>query len=693
MDQPSDDTKTISFPTPSRQHIFIRRGFMCILYPLALFLVVYLGYGTLARLVTLYTIPIDAPPLYYDLPQLQTVHQRQEEKRVSALLSAMRSRPDNDEYFRQQWRKQRTPDDRRLFFGYYAALLVANQRAQREIRIGTPSPKPANSKLAVSPGAPPPGWRSSWTINVPLPIRDNAFEQAMQLGEQLDPDNALYHLKLAEYYLDMGVLSPRDYGFTSHDQTAKDYLLDQQMADRGVAEFRMALHKPTLTYFHTAMCEKRLALLPRAKQAYDYCQRIGIFYNEQLLETRSQRKIANKISAYARILAAQGRKDDAMQLCELWKPYTILIAHGEYRMRRVEQYAYSMATNAANLYDDLGMHREAEKARRAAQSILPRPQKPQRIDADPFEAEDFYKQYGPYISAFIAPSDGGSYCTAAELAPMRYHERAVLELLTVSLILMLLAVVLICSFGKTVIVKLVTRRAANTTAFLLPSRREALRIIGFGIFLPLIVYYLYSRMPIIGGWQHGLLYPYMPLRRMIELGIVGVAVLTVPPILTWRLFHQKLAVLSIPIPTTRQRIEHKLFSLLVWGLWLAAIYGGIWFIGNAIENSYLVFLNLSLLALIGLVALIKLTCKLIAITKPYRSYYGTLTRSITPIYAMVILLLSVVVMPYLLYSEIKWLARDRILLVHDSPVPLLIQRVQIAERNHFLKVMADIDKR
>ncbi|HEX2950352.1 MAG TPA: hypothetical protein VHV83_12450, partial [Armatimonadota bacterium] len=495
MDQPSDETKTISFPTPSRQHIFIRRGFMCILYPLALFLVVYLGYGTLARLVTLYTIPIDAPPLYYDLPQLQTAHQRQEEKRVSALLSAMQSLPANDEYFRQQWRKQRTPDDRRLFFGYYAALLVANQRAQREIRIGIPSPKPANSKLAASPGDPPPGWRSSWTINVPLPIRDNAFEQAMQLGEQLDPDNALYHLKLAEYYLNMGVLSPRDYGFTSHDRTAKDYLLNQQMAGHGVAEFRMALHKPTLTYFHTAMCEKRLALLPRAKQAYDYCQRIGIVYNEQLLETCSQRKIANKISAYARILAAQGRKDEAVQLCELWKPYTVLVAHSEYRSAlRAASYAFIMATDAANLYDDLGMHMEAEKARRAAQSILLYKTQ-HRIDTDPF-----YKQYGPYITPFIAPPGSSRYCTAAELAPLRYHERATIELFTVSLLLMLLAVLLICSFGKTAIVKLVTWRAANTTAFLLPSRRETLRIIGYGILLPIIVYYLYSRMPIIGGW-------------------------------------------------------------------------------------------------------------------------------------------------------------------------------------------------
>ena len=75
------------------------------------------------------------------------------------------------------------------------------------------------------------------------------FEQAMHLGEQLDPDNAIYNYCLARAYLQEAIVYRTEYERPKALKPHIDCLLNRNYFSKGLAEWRQGLTKSRLTWY------------------------------------------------------------------------------------------------------------------------------------------------------------------------------------------------------------------------------------------------------------------------------------------------------------------------------------------------------------------------------------------------------------------------------------------------------------
>ncbi len=107
----------------------------------------------------------------------------------------------------------------------------------------------------------------------------------LKRGEQLDPDNALYNLRLADYYWSFSIIN-REHSFPKPEPSNDKYahtdedlglperpeVVNRKYVEEGLAEYDKALKKPLRLYQHER-CEAAFRTLPKAVFAEHYMDR------------------------------------------------------------------------------------------------------------------------------------------------------------------------------------------------------------------------------------------------------------------------------------------------------------------------------------------------------------------------------------------------------------------------------------
>ncbi|HOF87707.1 MAG TPA: hypothetical protein PLZ36_06330 [Armatimonadota bacterium] len=497
---------------------------------------------------------------------------------------------------------------------------------------------------------------------------DAAFVREMRLGEQLEPDNALYNYRLARYYLDKGMeaRSEQHEWNEGKRQGGTDTLRDRRMMALGLAEYRNALKKP---YYDDHVVEaehRRMAALPAPKLFEDYLTYTESFSSIIFRHLAEQRTLARKIGGCARLLAAEGRTDDAVALVESWKPVAVQQARGSRTLIQLLvaiACAEIAAKDGAELYDALGHHALAAQTRReCAAFAAPRTRARGHWRGGfggPSPAWSARKAYlerrGSLFTAILLPVYDRTP-TAAELAPARYAEYAVLERIVLSGVLAALASCLLCGLILAACWSAAARRAQAASCLLLPSWRALAWVFGWGMLLPLGLYALLSRLPVIGVREYGFGVTWPAAAVLLVALLLALALL--PYSLMGRVVRARCAELAVPVPDRRtaRRVQWTAENivtgagLLLLGLVIGVLYLGPWSL-----------LPAALLALLLLLVAGTLLRRLTAAHRAYARYFGTLNRSLAPIFALAILVLCLIVHPYLQRSEVRYLRADTLL--------------------------------
>ncbi len=128
------------------------------------------------------------------------------------------------------------------------------------------------------------------------------------------------------------------------------------------------------------------------------------------------------------------------------------------------------------------------------------------------------------------------------------HEHVLAEEVAVQGLLLLLVLALLGTMAQGVLWLYRMRRAASIPFLLLPPAKEIFRALLLGIALPMLVYWLYTRCPIIGGrefnWSGG-----MRPRFVIELGLLSFLMLWLPARFIRRYLHRRCDELGIALPS------------------------------------------------------------------------------------------------------------------------------------------------
>ncbi|HEY3377885.1 MAG TPA: hypothetical protein VGL77_10370 [Armatimonadota bacterium] len=542
----------------------LRLAARALLIPAAVLLAVLLGYGGLARLQVLmhplYAL-LDRPVYDSDpgdsilgvrlptLPALELPSTRQHREAQEAMLERMRGKPANTDDLRAVWVAHQHDVDAAEYFAYYAAFLSPK------------SNRPSYPSIDEKTGKPLPGQTPD--PHTAADFRDPAYEHEMRLGMRIDPTNACYHYKLASYFLERGIYAQEEQT-TEKGVQKRDYVLNQQYLDLGLREFQAGLRLPICRYYGMAMVDKRLALLPPPRYTEDYLQRITLSFSELFPYLAESRSMVRKVCGGMRVLVAQGRVREVEPLLCAWKPLgrqltggaelliALLVANTDEKV---------LAQTSADIDRKLGRKAAAQRTLRELQQFTA-PIEDLRARARTVRERarkegtlhpGLLLHYGSMLTSTLMPIGAEIMYTKDDLAPLWLHQRVLFEEGVVAALMVLLTFAMLWTALHGTVLLLRARGKTAPPLLLLPPRHETLKIAGYGVLLPLLVYEVYLHTPILNGWAYGGMPEELVLRTFVELLAMGGLLLYMPVILAQRYLWQRCRTLGMTLPGARTR--------------------------------------------------------------------------------------------------------------------------------------------
>ncbi len=541
---------------------------------------------------------------------------------VKAFLDATDNNPDR---LKRYWETHRNEPDSKIYYARYAVLGYSNVIPNNEREMAD-------------------------------------FEQVMHLGEQLDPDNGLYNFYLASAYLHKGMIARTEQPFQK-GKIYTDDLFDRDYLEKGLAEWRKGLAKSRFTSYAAEMTQQRLAVLPHPRFIEDYLWRMGISARVLFPDLAEYRELARQIGGSERLLAAQGRRDEAEALAASWQPFTMRMTGGACTLIHVlvvNAVTAIMSQDAAKLYQQLGRPDLAEQTRERAQQFTAgidafKAQRSQIVSANE-------QQYGSRL-AWGVLSVEEQPPTREQLAPSRTVEQTLLEEVTVLLLLLFLTIAMLGSIIEAAHWTARLQGAKSTPLLLLPPARVFARIFIYGVALPLMLYFIYTHLPVIGGREYAL--SYMWPRFFAEAIVLLLVLLYLPVVLANRYIRQRCASLGVSLPAARKERRSA------WAAAIAGLLGTVLWLGfvvlllKSVSDGYLNPAHFCIsMAVLLAGAYLMLRLRLHP-RNEHALYYGTVARSQAAVYALTIILIAAVPQTYLRFCEINALQRDQLVFQHE----------------------------
>ncbi len=194
-------------------------------------------------------------------------------------------------------------------------------------------------------------------------------------------------------------------------------------------------------------------------------------------------------------------------------------------------------------------------------------------------------------------------------------------------------------------------RGKPVPLLLLPSGREAARILGLGVLAPLMAFYVYTRWSGLAGreFSFGFLFP----RFLLELGLLAITVSFLTVSLAGRFVRRRCLTLGIETPPEAGRGRRIAVWVILGALWAACLL--------IRERDVAIWMA----AAVGIAGTVGLLCaaviamkRLLAAPREHGFFVGTVARSLIPFFAAAAVLIGVVVHPYLTAREAALLRRD-----------------------------------
>lgn len=486
-----------------------------------------------------------------------------------------------------------------------------------------------------------------------------SYVETMRRGERIEPDNALYNILLAQDYLTQGIV---EQGATKRRPLtpSTDRVVNHRLMEAGVTELRKAVWKPYLRSYQGQIARKHLNALPPPLLTEDYLYQIDIMASNVFPNFARYRDLARRIPACARVLLREGRAAEAEAVLDCWRPLTALVADEPQNTIIIQSLVARavgsmLAVQVAPIYDRLGKQAKAEDARATARRLQQMHDRWRNgAGARGDEFQQAVTQHGARTAGFLYPVFGNIIPSVRELTPGRMHEHVMIEEIAVNAVLSLLALLLIGTLTQGFLWHFRLRGSDAVPLLLLPTAKQLARALLLGVIVPLAAYWLYSRLPTIGGREYGWFSEMWP-RFVIELFLLAVVLLWLPAHLVRRSIRHRCDDLEIALPGKREEI---VAGWQVRGAVFAALL--------LAAPSLVIPGDVSpILRIAGVALAVVIAAMVVRAVGRRRSvhglYYGTVARSLVPVYALTIMTLVLLAQPWLLYQEASWLRRDTLI--------------------------------
>jgi hypothetical protein len=441
-----------------------------------------------------------------------------------------------------------------------------------------------------------------------------------------------------------------------------------------MVELRRGLAKPFTSAYHQQMLHERLAVLPSGDNFPNATMQLAVGSTVLLPEYAHYRQLARIMPYYGNLLFTEGRRREAEAFLDDWQRLPVQILKGEDNligMLVAAACARITGEGAAIVYDRNGEPVRAREIRaQLARFMEPR----ERWKND--ESLDIQQRDAGFFG-IIFPSRCKPFIHAGELIPPHRLEYTLLEQAALSLLVLLLLVLLVIKVVTWPVWWLALRKVDTAPLLLLPSAKGTLRILLLGFVLPLAAYALYTRLPALAGRDQSFIASWP--RAGTEILLLGIVLFVLPTILLIREIRQRCQHTGIPVPTPLENWKARL-TAFGQGAAILVFILGLGYLISAGRDWWIYSSNLTIATLVlgGLLLLILVILSLGGgMTKVWGSfrhngvYYGSVARTLVPLYAVLVILLSGVVYPCLAKEEAYWVQRDTLIFWRKTEGTLL----------------------
>lgn len=486
--------------------------------------------------------------------------------------------------------------------------------------------------------------------------RDFIIDEIRRVS-RLDPDNALYN------YLAAGVMlkdACNEMELPREKKNAKPQyrfeLKDRALLDKAMREYLAGTNKKYCCSYTVDLLKQRLQIMGEDVSITGQIGKMIAGAGALWPQWREYRTIRD-MPEYAAILIKEGRKQEALKCMNTWKQFLrhVNFDNGAWfiGVLNTAGIAEADAEKLPPLYERLGMPELAGTVAQNTEALC----KPVREwRAKRLNAKSGPSVRGGVLACMLLPGLGHEF-TSEELASERYAEYAFLQKIALSMINM----ELIAGMIFALIAALFWRfRNGSRLLLLAPPPLTILKVLGFGVVLPCVVYFLLAQIKLLSGYDCEI-----PVSSTRFAGQMLILLLLIPSavlMLTRRCVAARCYELGVAIPLPDGRIR-KIATSAGLALLFIAAFAPLPVARTGIPHLPAAIILLTGLAILTVLIILRIGHWAAALfcDKKHGVYYGAVARMLMLTFALAVLVLTCIFRPILDWREAEFVRQDKIM--------------------------------
>ena len=517
-------------------------------------------------------------------------------------------------------------------------------------------------------------WRALWEKNpdnrvyygdyitrLQVSDRDRLLTELMH-GAKLDPDNARYPLLAAEARVKLA--AELEWKWRDKETIFKALgfkVKDRKALDAGMRDLLAAMEKPDYHTYAREMAEEKLAVLAPPKRMGDQIRRMSLSASILLPDMACVRNLARLSIAYAHMLGEEGRVEEAKRFLEVPEKLGVWASKDAFTLIEmlVAGALFKMEEQAVPLVlREMGCEAEALRAERRGAALgkpvrTLRSNRKKHTEIDE-KRDELVKARGGLLASLLLPALGGS---VAPPSADDYRAGRMLEYTVFTQVIMSLAglLILVAMFGCLLVAVRWRLKpgGGGIPILLLPKWRDMARVLLLGVVLPFAVFMLWTRFSPLSGHAWSVRVAWH--RVLGEMVLLVSAVLFVPAWLALRVIRRRCAELDVPVPARSRVFRYTLLLALA-----LVLVGAVFPLGPKVGELPLVLVLCVGIPLFPCVFWVVAGYGFVGPAR-YGRFFGTVARSLIPIFAAATVVLSLIAPITLRREEGRFLRADKIL--------------------------------
>lgn len=496
-------------------------------------------------------------------------------------------------------------------------------------------------------------------------LKKRALDDLAQAA-RLDPDNARVDCLLAGMQLATAATidAPAGKGPAAKGQPPVLTIHDRDKLDAAMTTLLRGLQKSEYRRYGREMTAERLALLGPPASFDENMERVAIAASTLLPDLSSVRNLSRAADLYAGILAGEGKTDEAARLLDITPRLVQYFAADSFTLIDLlvmQSLLESHLKLAPPVWEKLGRPDRAATLRDQLPRLLT-PMRDYRARTKSLTAPDHYEkmtafnQHASIIAGMLIPVLG-EVPPLESLTASREIEYVLVEHGVVVLLLLLFTGALLAA-GLVALRWRLHRGGAAAPLLLIPDAAAAGRIIGAGVLLPLLGYWLFTRWLPLAGRDLNIIANLV--RLCLQLTVTAGLVAGLTTYLTAAVVRARCRALGVAVPKPKwARIGGRIYFGLLALLGLLMLLPLPWIS----SSPNLVLTALGLFTGVCIFVWLVRFLRFLFGSKAFGLYYGSMARSLMPALAVAVILPGLLAGPWLRREEGRLVRTDSLLAV------------------------------